>query len=531
MHPSAHAIATPSKPAVILAAGGTAIDYATLEALSNRSARALRRLGLRRGSVVASLFDNGPEVFIFGLAAQRAGLYLTSISSKLSAADASYVLRDCGATLLVASDRCLALAQRALAAASGVLLRGWSVENGALASWTSLAQSEAATPIPDQSPGTDMLYSSGTTGRPKGVKFPLPEGEIDHPTPLMRMGTGLYGMGPHTIYLSTSPLYHAAPLRWAMTVQRLGGTVIVMERFDAERTLEYIERYRITHATFVPTHFVRMLKLPPAVRAAYDISSLQAAIHAAAPCPVPVKQAMIEWWGPILHEYYSGTESCGITALSTAEWLAKPGSVGRAVLGTVKITDDEGHELAVGQEGNVCFADGPAFAYHNDPEKTGMAHDRNGWATLGDIGRIDEDGYLFLTDRKSFMIISGGVNIYPQEIENCLIAHPKIADVAVIGIPDEEMGEKALAIIQPAIGIAADDALTDELSRYARTALGGVKAPRSFVYSSELPREPTGKLMKRKLIDEYRDRAAVAAGGPAMSGGDGAPGARIGADL
>lgn len=507
MHPSVHAVSTPSKPAIIMAASGEEIDYATLDTLSNRSAHALRSLGLKRGDVIATLFDNQPEVFIFGLATQRAGLYLTSISNKLSAADIAYIVRDCGAQVLVASDAYRYLAEQALPGCPGTRLFSWSVAADAATSWEALAQHEPASPIADQSPGSDMLYSSGTTGRPKGVKFPLPQGSIDHQTPLMSMGTNLYGMGPDSIYLSTSPLYHAAPLRWAMTVHRLGGTVVVMERFDAEETLRIIQKYGITHATFVPTHLVRMLKLPGDVRARHDLSSLRAVVHAAAPCPVPVKQAMIDWWGPILHEYYSGTEQCGITALSSPEWLAKPGSVGRAVLGALKITDDEGVELPVGTEGNVCFADGPTFQYHNDPDKTAKAHDRNGWATLGDIGRVDEDGYLFLTDRKSFMIISGGVNIYPQEIENCLAAHPKVADAAVIGIADEEMGERVIAIVQPAAGVTADARLSEELGSFVRGALGGVKTPRCFEFRSELPREPTGKLMKRKLIDEFRSTA------------------------
>jgi acyl-CoA synthetase (AMP-forming)/AMP-acid ligase II len=497
MHPSAHAASDPRKPAIILAATGQAIDYATLEALSNQSAHRLRAQGLQRGDGVATLFDNGPEVFVLGLAAQRSGLYLTSISNKLSVADIGYILHDCGAELLIASDRYIEAARQAAALAEGVRAIGWS-------DWAASAAEQPETPIADQSPGTDMLYSSGTTGRPKGVKFPLPEGGIDHPTPLMAMGTNLYGMGPDTRYLSTSPLYHAAPLRWAMTVQRLGGTVVVMDRFDAEAALALIARYRITHATFVPTHFIRMLKLPDETRERYDMGSLRAVVHAAAPCPVPVKRAMIDWWGPIVHEYYSGTETCGITAISAAEWLDKPGSVGKAVLGTLRITDDAGNALPAGAEGNVCFADGPRFEYHHDPEKTAMAYDRNGWATLGDIGRVDADGFLFLTDRKSFMIISGGVNIYPQEIENILVTHPKVADVAVIGIPDEEMGECVLAIVQPAAGIVADDALADELRDFARSALGGVKTPRRFDFRTELPREPTGKLMKRRLIDAYR---------------------------
>lgn len=511
MHPSVHAIKTPRKPAIIMAESGEAIDFATLDALSNQTAHGLRTLGLKRGDVVATLFDNRPEVLIFGLAAQRAGLYLTSISNKLSPADVGYIVKDCGAQLLVASDKYLSLAEQALFEGSEILLFGWSSQSIIARSWADMVASYPASAIADQSPGTDMLYSSGTTGRPKGVKFPLPEGEIDHQTSLMAMGTSLYGMGSDAVYLSTSPLYHAAPLRWAMTIHRLGGTVIIMERFDAECALDFIERYRVTHATFVPTHFVRMLKLPDETRARYDHSSLRAVIHAAAPCPVPVKQAMIDWWGPILHEYYSGTEQCGITALSSPEWLERPGSVGKAVLGKVKITDEEGNELPAGVEGDVYFADGPSFQYHNDPDKTAKAYDRNGWATLGDIGRLDEDGYLYLTDRKSFMIISGGVNIYPQEIENCLVAHPKVADVAVIGVPDEEMGERVVAIVQPAPGVVTDLALSDELCGFVRTALGGVKTPRSFEFRSELPREPTGKLMKKKLIDEFRARSAIAA--------------------
>ncbi|MFW2830087.1 acyl-CoA synthetase [Sphingomonas sp. ID0503] len=511
MHPSMHALSSPQKPAIIIAETGQAMDYWTLDAQSNRSAHALRALGMQRGDVVATLFDNAVEVFVLGLAAQRAGLYLTSISNKLSAADVAYIARDCGAKLLVASDAYLPLAEQALLDTSDLRLFAWQKESIVARSWSDLASPYPTSPISDQAPGTDMLYSSGTTGRPKGVKFPLPEGGIDHPTPLMTMGTSLYGMGADTIYLSTSPLYHAAPLRWAMTVHRLGGTVVVMRHFDAEQTLKHIEQFRVTHATFVPTHFVRLLKLPDDTRARYDHSSLRAVVHAAAPCPVPIKQAMIDWWGPILHEYYSGTEQCGITALTSSEWLAKPGSVGKAVLGTVKITDDDGNELPVGSEGNVFFANGPAFQYHNDPEKTAKAYDRNGWATLGDIGRIDEDGYLFLTDRKSFMIISGGVNIYPQEIENCLVAHPKVADAAVIGVPDEEMGERVLAIVQPAAGVQAGIPLGNELCDYIRSALGGVKTPRAFEFRDELPREPTGKLMKRKLVEEFRTKVAAAA--------------------
>jgi long-chain acyl-CoA synthetase len=502
LHPAWHAISSPDRIALRFARGG-ALNYAQLEAQANQSAWQLRECGLRRGDVVACVFENAPEVFVFSWAAQRAGLYLTSISSKLSPADVAYILADSAARLVVISDALMPLVQPALT--SSLAAYAWTAATG-LPGWSALAQQRPTVAIPDPSPGTDLLYSSGTTGRPKGIVPVLPEGPLDAPTPLTHMGMELYGMGSDTVYLSTSPLYHAAPLRWALTVQRLGGTVIVMERYDPELALQLIETHRVTHATFVPTHFVRMLKLPEEVRARYDTSSLRAAIHAAAPCPVPVKQAMLSWWGPVLYEYYSGTESCGITALSPGEWLRKPGSVGRAILGTVKIVDEQGAELPPGREGLVYFADGPEFSYLNDPAKTAEAHNSLGWATLGDIGRLDEEGYLFLTDRKSFTIISGGVNIYPQMIENHLITHPRVADVAVIGVPDEEMGEKVLAIIQPTSWSDAGEELAEELRRFARAGLGGVMTPRQFEFRRTLPREPTGKLMKRLLREEYGHR-------------------------
>lgn len=504
MHPRPFAISDPDRPAIILPATGQTISYGAMESAANRGAHLLRALGCVRGDVIALLMDNEAAIFELGWAAQRVGLYLTSISTKLSAADITYILRDSGARILVASDRLARLAEAALAEADDV--QGYLVDTaaGPLKGWRASAAHYPDNPVPDESAGTDMLYSSGTTGRPKGIKPDLPDGPLDAQTALEAMGTGLYAMGKDSIYLSTSPLYHAAPLRWAMTIHRLGGTVVVMDRFDAEVSLALIERYRVTHATWVPTHFVRLLKLPTDIRGRYDHSSLRAVIHAAAPCPVPVKQAMIDWWGPIVHEYYSGTECCGITALSSPEWLARPGSVGKAVLGTVRIVDAQGQEVAAGATGDVFFADGPSFVYHNDPEKTASVHNDRGWATLGDVGHVDEDGYLFLTDRRSFMIISGGVNIYPQEIENCLITHPKVADAAVIGVPDEEMGESVLAIVQPITGMEGSASLSEELTRFVRAALGGVKTPRAIDYRAELPREPTGKLMKRRLIDEYR---------------------------
>jgi long-chain acyl-CoA synthetase len=507
MHPLHHAASSPDKAACIIAETGETLSYRDLDQASNRGAHLLRALGLKRGDVIAVMLDNEAAVFEIAWAAQRAGLYLSSVSTKLSEADAAYILADSAARLLIFSDRFAPLAEAALRELPGV--PGYAVHEpqGRFPSWKRESATLSPTPIADESSGTDMLYSSGTTGRPKGVKPPLPNEPIDADTALARMGRDLYAMNADMIYLSTSPLYHAAPLRWAMVVQRLGGTVVIMCRFDAETALALIEQYKVTHATWVPTHFIRLLKLPPEVRARYKHDSLVAVIHAAAPCPVPIKQAMIEWWGPIVHEYYSGTEMCGITALSAPEWLRKRGSVGRAVLGKVKIVAEDGQELAANERGDVYFADGPRFEYHNDPEKTARAYDGRGWATLGDVGYLDEDGYLFLTDRKNFMIISGGVNIYPQEIENVLVTHPDVADAAVIGEPDAEMGENVLAVVQPAPGVAGDAALEATLRAFVHAALGGVKTPRRFDFVAELPREPTGKLMKAALVARYRAAA------------------------
>jgi len=506
-HPLGHARRVPDKAACILADTGDVMTYAAMEASANQGARLMRELGLKRGDVVAVVLDNGFETFRIAWAAQRIGVFLTSLSTKSSVGDLAYILHDAGARLVIASDR---LAECVSDAAADLDIVAFSITGqGGLRNWTQDRTALPDYPLDDAVPGTDMLYSSGTTGRPKGVRPSLPEGPLDEPTALLAMGRDLYGMNADTVYLSTSPLYHAAPLRWAMTVHRLGGTVVIMSKFDAEQALGLIERFRVTASTWVPTHFVRMLKLPAALRARYDMSSMTAAVHAAAPCPVPVKQAMIDWWGPIIHEYYSGTETCGITALSAQEWLEKPGSVGRAVLGKVRILDEQFREQPVGTTGDVFFSDGPAFAYHNDPEKTAKAHSPQGWATLGDIGRLDEDGYLFLTDRKGFMIISGGVNIYPQEIENLLITHPGVADVAVIGAPDEEMGERVVAVVQPTEWSEAGPALADALTRMARDQLGGVKTPRQIDFRPTLPREPTGKLLKRLIRDDYHAKDAV----------------------
>lgn len=349
-----------------------------------------------------------------------------------------------------------------------------------------------------------MLYSSGTTGRPKGVKRALPEGSIAQTDMVTEFSRLAYGIDESAVYLVPAPLYHAAPLGWSMAVQRLGATVVVMEHFEAEQALALIERYKVTHAQFVPTHFVRMLKLPDDVRRKYDLSSLKVAIHAAAPCPVPTKEKMLEWWGPVIYEYYAGTEGNGLVAVTPQEWVTKKGTVGRAMgASEVKICDEDGNPLPARAEGTIYFAGGGSFEYHNDSEKTASSRNQHGWTTLGDVGYLDEDGYLFLTDRKSFMIISGGVNIYPQEIENLLVTHPKVADAAVIGAPDEEMGEKVVAVIQPMNWDEVGDELAAELKAYIRAQLSGVKTPKQIDFRTELPRHATGKLYKRLIRDEY----------------------------
>lgn len=507
MHPSVHAASSPDKPAVIVAETGETVSYAELDAASNRAAQLFRSHGLKHDDVVAFMLENTPHYYGLTWGAQRAGLRYVCISSRLTQDETDYILENSGAKMLVVSA---SLASAALQLETRI--ERYSM-GGEIAGWTRIEDALAAMPatrIADERAGVDMLYSSGTTGRPKGVKVPLPEEEeIDAPNSLVMLASAAFGINADSIYLSPAPLYHAAPLRWSMTIHRLGGTVVLMKKFDPEAALAAIQHYRCNAAQFVPTHFVRMLKLPAEVRAQYDVSSMKSAIHAAAPCPVPVKQAMIDWWGPIIHEYYSGTEACGITALSAGEWLAKPGSVGKAILGIVKIVDDDGNELPVGQIGNVYFADGPRFEYHNDPAKTAAAYDHRGWATLGDIGRLDGDGYLYLTDRKNFMIISGGVNIYPQEIENSLIEHPFVADCAVFGLPDAEMGQVVVAVVQPSE--AADESLlATTLTAFLRERLGGVKVPRIFHFRPILPREPTGKLLKHKLVREYLDVAEKA---------------------
>ena len=514
LHPVRHATDTPDKPAYVMAATGETVTYAELHARANQGAWLIRSLGLARGDGVAVLMDNSARYLEVMWAAERCGVYCTCISSKLSAAEAAYIVRDGDCRLLIAGHGVAdcAVALKPLIPDVATLMCDGTAEG--YGSYEMARDRQPATPIVDPTPGSIMLYSSGTTGVPKGVRHPLPEEPFgENLSALVTLGRALYGFSPDMVYLSPAPLYHAAPLRWSMAVQQLGGTVVVMERFDPEAALAAIERYRVTHAQWVPTHFVRLLKLPEAVRSRYDVSSLRSVWHAAAPCPQPVKRAMIDWWGPIVGEYYAGTEGNGFCAISSAEWLERPGSVGRNLTAQTRICDDDGNEVPARTEGVVYFAGGGAFAYHNDPDKTAAAANRHGWTTLGDVGWVDEDGYLYLTDRKSFTIISGGVNIYPAEIENLLVTHPDVADVAVIGGPHEEMGEEVVAVVQPRDMADAGPALAARLDAFARAHLSHVKVPRRIDFRAELPRHDTGKLYKRVLRDEY-----WASGNPPLQG-------------
>jgi long-chain acyl-CoA synthetase len=503
MHPFHHAQSQPDKPAYIMAGSGETVTYGQLDARSNQGAQLFRSWGLKAGDVIAILMDNNARFFEIAWAAQRAGLYFTCVSTKLTAAEVEYIVKDCGAQALIVSPALDEVAQAVAPLIPGVRLFRVGGGKAPFEDFEAASAAMPMTAIADETAGSDMLYSSGTTGRPKGVKPALSGGPIDAPHALQMMAMGLFGFSGDSLYLSPAPLYHAAPLRWCMTVQKIGGTVIVMEKFDPEAALALIEKYGVTCGQFVPTHFVRMLKLPPEVRAKYDVSSITSAVHAAAPCPVPVKEQMIGWWGPVIFEYYAGTEGNGFCWINSDNWLAHKGSVGQAVLGELRICDEAGEQLPVRSEGTVYFANGPAVNYHNAPDKTAESYNQHGWTTLGDVGWVDEEGYLYLTDRKSFMIISGGVNIYPQEIENLLITHPKVADAAVVGAPHEEMGEQVVAVIQPLDPSADQASLAEELMAFARANLSHVKSPRRIDFVAELPRHPTGKLYKRLIRDAY----------------------------
>jgi acyl-CoA synthetase (AMP-forming)/AMP-acid ligase II len=502
MHLGQIAAQTPDKPAVIMAGSGRVVTFRELNEESNRLAQLLRAEGLRPGDHIAFMLENHPLYLAIAWAAQRSGLYYTAISSRLQHEELAYIVDNCEAKAFITGASMEAAAQTPPDVPLRLMLGGPAP---GYESYEERVARHPATPIEDECEGSDMLYSSGTTGRPKGVKPPLSLAPMGEGGPLHMLITGLFQADGDSVYLSPAPLYHAAPLRYSLVFHRCGATVVVMEKFDPEQALAAIEKYRVTHSQWVPTMFIRMLKLPEETRARYDVSSLHAAVHAAAPCPVPVKERMIDWWGPILHEYYAGTEGNCFVYTNSEDWLAHKGTVGRPILGEVHVCDEDGRELPPGEPGTLYFGNGPMFEYHADEAKTAASRDPwgHGWTTLGDVGYVDEDGFLHLTDRRAYMIISGGVNVYPQEAENVLAVHPKVADVAVFGVPDAEMGEAVKAVVQP---LSMDDAgpgLEAELIAYCRGQLAHYKCPGSVDFRPELPRHPTGKLYKRLLKDEY----------------------------
>ncbi len=512
LKPGTFAASHPERPAVITGAGHV-VTYAELEQQSCRLAQALHADGLRPGDHVAVVLPNDHRTHEVAWGLHRSGLYYTMVNSHLAAEEAAYIVNDCGAQVLITSSTLSGLAKELVPFTPGIarrLLISTSTDDAGPVEgyddYDAFIAGANVDPVPlvDEVEGSAMLYSSGTTGRPKGIRRPLTGHPFGADATLAPLLTHIMGFAEGDVYLSPAPLYHSAPLVWSMTVQRLGGTVVVMEKYDPEDCLRLMAEHQVTHGQFVPTMFVRLLKLPDETRLAYDHSSLRSVVHAAAPCAPEVKRRMIEWWGPVIHEYYSGTEGGGLTWASAADWLAHPGTVGRALFGEVHICDDDGNELGPGDDGVIWFA-GPnaTFEYNNDPEKTRQTFNDRGWSTLWDIGHLDADGFLYLTDRKLFMIVSGGVNIYPQEIEDVLVLHPAVADVAVFGVPEPEMGEEVKAVVQPAAGAVAGPELAAEIIAFCRDRLSHYKCPRSVDFTDALPRGENGKLYKKPLRDAY----------------------------
>ena len=494
---------TPDRVVYHMIPSGRSVTWAELERRSRQCAAALLAAGLKVGDGIAVLLENHVRYFEILWAAHRIGLYYTTISRHLKTGEVKYIVQDCGARVLFCSARTLGdLEDGALDAlpVTRVLLDGQRAGFSNYEQW--LARMPADVTLPQTPEGTDFSYSSGTTGLPKGIKRPLESANRFFRTsdsPRLKWKD----FDRDTVYLSTAPFYHTAPVRWNTAAMRAGGTSVLMEKFDPLLALQAIERFGVTHAQWVPTMFVRLLQLAPEERARHNLSTLRHAIHAAAPCPVSVKEQMIGWWGPILYEYYSGTELVGRTSLDSHEWLAHKGSVGKPEFGKVHIVDDSGHELPPGQNGVIYFSGGGAFAYHNDPEKTRQAYNDRGWATYGDIGHVDEEGYLYLTDRLANTIVSGGVNIYPQEAENVLMSHPAVFDAAVVGVPNEEFGEEVKAVVQLHDPGRASPALADELIALCRARISHIKCPRTVDFVDALPRTESGKLLKRTVKAGY----------------------------
>ncbi|MFT5137839.1 MAG: long-chain acyl-CoA synthetase [Arenicella sp.] len=509
MYPGKYAIAQAHSPAFIMADSGEVVTYGEYEARCNRLAHLLRSQGLKRGDHYAIFMENNSRYLETCGAGERSGLYYTCVNSYLTANELAYILNNSESQILITSEACLAVAIEAIKQCPAVQ-QCFIVDGADNKLGDRISNLDEATsgfpdaPIPDESLGSAMLYSSGTTGQPKGILRALPEESPEHMIPVASFMIQIMQFRPGQIYLSPAPLYHAAPHISVNLTLRLGGTVIIMERFDPQRYLMLVEKYQVTHSQLVPTMFSKMLKLAEPLRLKYDVSSLEVAVHAAAPCPIQIKRQMIEWWGPIIVEYYGATEGLGFTVCNSEEWLAHPGTVGRVVFGDLKILDEQLQPCVSGEHGTLWFETASEFEYFNDPDRTAQAKSADGErSTVGDIGYLDSDGFLYLSDRAAFMIISGGVNIYPQESENLLITHPKVADAAVFGIPNDEFGEEVKAVVELMPSDTPSEALAQELIAFCKAHLAYMKCPRSIDFDPKLPRLPTGKLYKRELRDRY----------------------------
>jgi long-chain acyl-CoA synthetase len=503
-----HHIATfakemPDHPAVIVGETGSTITYRELDMRSRKLAGYLIANGITKGDHIAIMMANSGDYLSVCWAAQRLGLVYIPINWHLAPDETAYILENSDAKALIVSDHVRPVLEKISENLQHIavgLTTGPSF--GIFKNLNHILERIDDDPDVGYHEGNIMFYSSGTTGRPKGIA--RKQGEIvwGHFAPLDTYLRTTYGLDPNTVYLVPAPLYHAAALVWAMNVSRGGGTVVVMEKFDPLEALRLIEAHRVTHAQFVPTMFVRMLRLSEADRIKFSLSSLKCVLHAAAPCPMQIKYQMIDWFGPIIHEYYAGSERNGLAAVDSATWATRPGTVGRAVFGQIHIVGEDGNELPTGQDGLIYFSGGNEFEYYKDPTKTAAAFNELGWSTLGDIGHIDEDGFLFLADRRTDLIISGGVNIYPKEVEDVLIQHPAVSDVAVIGLPNVEYGQEVKAIVELNTDVAPSGQLAEDMISFCRSRIAAYKCPKSVDFAT-LPRLPNGKMLKRQIRDQY----------------------------
>ncbi len=509
----AAALRTPEKPAIIFPQSGIIESFAALDAGASRLAQALIGHGLEAGAMIAVLLENRPEIFEIAWAARRVGLYYAMLNTHLKPRELGYLIEDSEARLLITS-------RALLAAVPGEIRRRLTVvvvDGAAGAAETSLAALvapfSATAPLPERPIGREFLYSSGTSGRPKGIRFPLLAADQRGVTqPGEKLLDHTLRFGPESVYLSPAPLYHAAPHVYSLHSQARGVSVVALDKFDPESALAAIARYRVTHSQWVPTMFIRMLALPETVRMRYDLASHRRAVHAAAPCPIHVKEKMIAWWGPILVEYYAGSERIGTTLIESEEWLAHKGAVGRPIYGKLHILDEDGKALPPGEVGGIWFEGTGGFAYHKDPEKTAAAYNARGFASYGDLGWLDEEGYLYLSDRRSDLILSGGSNVYPAEIESVLLEHPLIADAGVVGLADPDLGEIVLAVVQPVAAPERIGLTPEAVIAFCRERMASLKCPRAVVFAENLPRTPTGKLLRRELKEKFRSEMAPAAG-------------------